>query len=362
MPGLRLAAALAACWLATASGAGADPRLAAANDWLYVLQPMAGATLADIAATDFDVVVLDYSADGSESGEFSSAEIAQLHATGKTVIAYLSIGEAESYRYYFDPAWIDQPFPDPDAPPWLGPTNPDWEGNYKVRYWQPAWQTVVLDYLDRIVDQGFDGVYLDIVDAYYYWSHEDVERTRSQARQDMVALVQAIAAHARTTRGVGDFLVVPQNAADMVWDDSEILDALGEAYLANVDAIGIEDLFYDELVAQPPAETAYREDALSQYLAAGLQVLVVDYVWDGVVPLGGANVDRYDSFQAKSLVAGYVPYAAVHDRELDAIVEVSTADGFAEPQPKPGGGGWIFGDGFESGGAGAWSGAVGSVP
>jgi len=46
--GIRLAAVVAACWLASVSGAAADARLAAANDWLYVLQPMAGATLADI--------------------------------------------------------------------------------------------------------------------------------------------------------------------------------------------------------------------------------------------------------------------------------------------------------------------------
>lgn len=152
-----------------------DPRLAAANDWLYVLQPEAEASIGDIAATGFDVVVLDYSEDGSESGEFTAAEIAGLRASGKVVLAYLSIGEAESYRYYFDPRWIDQPAPDPDAPSWLGPTNPDWAGNYKVRYWQSGWRDVLfgvstgpgITYLDRIVDQGFDGIYLDIVDAFY---------------------------------------------------------------------------------------------------------------------------------------------------------------------------------------------------
>ena len=341
--------------------------MASINDWLYVLQPEVDATIVDIAASDFDFVVLDYSEDGSEDGEFTPAEIASLKASGKTVIAYFSIGEAESYRYYFDPTWIDDPEPDPDAPSWLGPTNPEWEGNYKVRYWQTGWHDVLFGvssgpgatYLDRIVNQGFDGIYLDIVDAYYYWSEENVEKAREEARQDMVAFIQALGDYARTTRGVSDFLVVPQNAADIVWDDDEELDLLGQAYLATIDAIGIEDLFYDETVAQPPGDTAYRVEALTNYLASEDRILVVDYVWNSGNPDGASNVARYNDFQSKTLAGGYVPYAAVTDRELDAIVEVDAVGGLAEPQPKPGGGAPIFADGFESGDLTAWSVAVG---
>ncbi len=48
------------------------------------------------------------------------------------------------------------------APCWLGRTNPDWEGNHKVQYWSEDWQRIVIDYLDRIIADGFDGIYLDI--------------------------------------------------------------------------------------------------------------------------------------------------------------------------------------------------------
>ena len=52
---------------------------------------------------------------------------------------------------------------------WKIPTG---EGNYKVFYWNSAWQNTVLDYVKIIIDQGFDGIYLDIIDAYQYFEYD----------------------------------------------------------------------------------------------------------------------------------------------------------------------------------------------
>jgi len=85
----------------------------------------------------------------------------------RLVIAYMSIGEAEEYRYYWKDEW------ESDPPSWLKEENRDWEGNYKVEYWDPDWQGIIYGstdaYLDKIVDKGFDGVYLDIIDAFEYF-------------------------------------------------------------------------------------------------------------------------------------------------------------------------------------------------
>ena len=55
-----------------------------------------------------------------------------------------------------------------NAPSWMGEENPNWEGNYKVRYWDPQWKNLVFgnseSYLDKILSAGFNGVYLDIID------------------------------------------------------------------------------------------------------------------------------------------------------------------------------------------------------
>jgi len=79
----------------------------------------------------------------------------------------MSIGQAENYRFYWQPEWNS------DKPAWLDAENPNWEGNYKVRYWEKEWQDIIFgndsSYLKKIIDADFDGVYLDIIDAYEYY-------------------------------------------------------------------------------------------------------------------------------------------------------------------------------------------------
>ncbi|MEA1871167.1 MAG: endo alpha-1,4 polygalactosaminidase, partial [Candidatus Bipolaricaulota bacterium] len=83
---------------------------------------------------------------------------------------YMSIGEAEDYRYYWQEGWNTVP------PAWLVEENPEWRGNYKVRYWEPEWQNLVVgdtaSYLEKILIAGFDGVYLDLIDAFEYFEEE----------------------------------------------------------------------------------------------------------------------------------------------------------------------------------------------
>ncbi|MCG3148568.1 MAG: hypothetical protein PCFJNLEI_02012 [Verrucomicrobiae bacterium] len=135
------------------------------QEFAYQLQPAKKQTrenfLAALGQSQFDLIVMDYSFDGSEAEAFTPAEIAalksQLH--GK-LLAYLSIGQAEDYRWYWQTGWKNSP------PVWLERQDPNWQGNYYVRYWHPEWQAIIRAYLDKIIAQGFDGVYLDLVDSY----------------------------------------------------------------------------------------------------------------------------------------------------------------------------------------------------
>ncbi len=91
----------------------------------------------------------------------------------RLVLAYLSIGEAEDYRYYWRPEWKK------NIPVFLERENPEWKGNYKVKYWTKEWQEIICgledgsgfenSYLKKIMNAGFDGVYLDVLDAAYYF-------------------------------------------------------------------------------------------------------------------------------------------------------------------------------------------------
>src|SRR3989304_1069653 len=210
------------------------------NDFAYQLQDI---NLTAIGGTKFDIVIMDYSKDGSDSDRFGVEEIDELKNSAggsKRVLAYMSIGEAENYRFYWEESWDadNDGKSDTGAPAWLGPSNPDWPGNYKVRYWEPEWQSIIFgsstSYLDKIIESGFDGVYLDIIDAYEYWeSGGESGEDRETAEQEMVDFVVKISEYAK--RKNSDFGIFPQNGA-----------ALGahEEYINAVTGIGQEDIYY----------------------------------------------------------------------------------------------------------------------
>jgi len=107
---------------------------------------------------------------------YTSEEIDKLktkpNGNKRLVVCYLSIGEAEDYRYYWQSGWKT------DKPGWLELENPDWEGNYKVKYWDNTWQQMIYgkpdSYLDKIMCAGFDGTYLDLVDSFEYFEEKKI--------------------------------------------------------------------------------------------------------------------------------------------------------------------------------------------
>ena len=203
------------------------------------------------------------------------------------MLCYLSIGEAENYRFYWNDAWSAR------APEWLGAENAAWKGNYHVNYWDPAWQRLIVDrnpapaswpaswidqikravayhpatYLDRILDAGFDGVLLDRVDAF-----DKASDQHATAQADMISFVRSISDYGRTRRP--GFLVVPQNGEELLSDAS---------YRTAIDGVAKEDLFYGETgdgVANPPDDTRQNIGLLRRAKADGLPVFVIEYVAD----------------------------------------------------------------------------------
>jgi len=147
--------------------------LADARNFVYLIDPseyQSKTTFLDaLRNTDFDVLLIDLFFAPEEQLEAPDIVFLKRKANGgvRLVIAYMSIGEAESYRYYWQSEW------EIDPPKWLAEENPNWAGNFKVRYWDPAWQAIICgdddSYLSRILEAGFDGVYLDLIDAYEYF-------------------------------------------------------------------------------------------------------------------------------------------------------------------------------------------------
>ncbi len=138
------------------------------QDFIYILQHSEELSrsvfLDSLASLGFDLIVMDYEDDGEA---YTWTEISTLkQKSGAILLAYMSIGEAEDYRFYWQEDWSSKR----NRPDWIEGENPDWKGNYLVRYWEDAWQEIIFgadsSYLDIIISQGFDGVYLDKIDSY----------------------------------------------------------------------------------------------------------------------------------------------------------------------------------------------------
>jgi len=156
-----------------------------ARNFLYLINPgrFAGSRefLKALVQAPHDLLIIDAFVDDQrgEPRPLTREEIEMLKTKPqggrRLVLSYLSVGEAESYRFYWRREWDrnSDGRPDEAAPAWLEPENPSWEGNYKVRYWESAWQELIItapdSYLSLIIELGFDGVYLDIIDAYQYF-------------------------------------------------------------------------------------------------------------------------------------------------------------------------------------------------
>jgi|APEBP8051073403_1049400.scaffolds.fasta_scaffold00121_61 cysteinyl-tRNA synthetase len=117
--------------------------------------------------TNYDLIFIDLYHNGVQ---FNKEEIEKLkikkNGGKRLVVGYMNIGAAEKYRTYWrrdwkinNPKWLKKPYKDYDQEIW-------------VEYWNSEWQDIIYgndnSYAKKIVDTGFDGVYLDNVEAYYF--------------------------------------------------------------------------------------------------------------------------------------------------------------------------------------------------
>ena len=227
--------------------------------WLSDIQPSV------VSSSEYEMVVIDYSCDGIDA--FTREEVKAMKkmpdGTDRTVISYFSIGEAEEYRFYWKKEWLV------NRPYFLEKENPDWPGNYKVRYWDQSWQHILYGhegaYLDKIIDAGFDGIYLDIIDAF-----EHFEDSRPSAEREMVDLVKNLASYARLKNP--DFQVITQNGERLLGHPD---------LLAAIDGAAKEDLYFGlegDNIPAPQEETDYSLQFYRLAVQQGKYILLASYV------------------------------------------------------------------------------------
>lgn len=303
------------------------PSLADVRTWGYQLQR---ATAARMPAA-IDMLVIDYARGNHPTETLSAAEVQRFRTrpdgSKRIVLAYLSVGEAENYRYYWWSHWRSR------SPAWLADENPEWKGNYRVRFWEPGWRSIIMNprptlfdyameravdwhkpYLDRILEAGFDGVYLDRVDAFTEW-----QPTRPSAETDMANLVVELASYAKAQRP--GFLVVTQNGEEL----------LRHADVRRVvDAAAKEDLWFGidgAEVANNPRDISRTIQHLGRMRTDGKPVFVVEYL-DGS--------EKRESTRRLAAERGYVLTFAA--RQLDTTPQVIEPIPGAQSPPATGGG------------------------
>jgi cysteinyl-tRNA synthetase len=145
--------------------------IAQIKNYLYLINPEAYNTKDEyvkaLTKTDYDLVTVDLFFD--KYNPLTPEDIIKLkkksNGSKRLVVCYINIGAAENWRYYWNPKWKV------GSPSFLKRPYEGYENEIYVEYWDPAWQKIIYgnddSYLKKIIDAGFDGVYLDNTEAYY---------------------------------------------------------------------------------------------------------------------------------------------------------------------------------------------------
>ena len=252
------------------------------TNWLCVYSDV---SVKEIVDTNFDLVVID-------PDEFELEDITDIKNSGKIVIAYLSIGEAENYRFYWDPDAL-----------YLLEENPEWEGCYYVDYSNKEWQQIILDeYIPQIKNKGFDGLYLDTLETY---NLEDDYPNCS--KENMIKFVINISSSSITQ----ELFIICQNGLEIIMNLIDYIDAVGveETYYKAVYLIFL--YLYINGIPQRNYITRGNENIMRDLLDIKKNVLTLDY---SIFPY------QIRRCYEKSRSNGFIPY--VSTAELNRIFEI----------------------------------------
>jgi cysteinyl-tRNA synthetase len=293
--------------------------------WAYQLQDISAPGTVDVLVTShYDMLVLEPNrTDWPDNQSFDTRGMLTrlkhspasdgLHR--KLIIAYIDVGEAEDWRWYWTWSrdWDCTGDPPDDWPDFILTCDPDgWSGNYPVAYWDPAWKDIIIygqdsdparDYnsaIDEAIRDGFDGIYLDWVEAF---EDDEVAAAARAAGLDpaaeMITFIQEMRDYANPRNP--DFVIIQQNAASLIDGRPELVNV--------IDAISQEAIWYDgeaDVDWEDPTGYDWANDAslvnyylnhLDQYLSAGLPVFDCEYA-----------LDYANTAYTSALHHGYVPY------------------------------------------------------
>ncbi|MEP3298259.1 MAG: endo alpha-1,4 polygalactosaminidase [Pseudoruegeria sp.] len=208
--------------------------------------------------------------------------MSELVASGKTIVGYVSVGQSDDARPYWDTSWTedgtDTGVLTDAAPSWLAEQADSFDAAI-VEFWNPDWQALVIDQVTDLATRGYTGIFLDNMLSYYEVAALRGELGTEQSQlyaQEMMTFVGAIADAGKAVNP--DFVVIPNGGSFIVGDagyaqDSE--EAL--AYYDAIDAVMAESFFG---LATGVYEEAVLDVFQTVFAAQGIDVLALEYSTD----------------------------------------------------------------------------------
>lgn len=241
----------------------------------------------------------------ADDSKLTNTQLNALASNGKSLLAYASVGEAETFRsYWTNNDWGNNP------PSFMLGQDPNWSTAFRVKFWDPNWQKIVIDRIVALQKVGYHGAYLDVVDAYTIPAVKQAyaaEKPNGNIRQEMSNFVQKISS---TLKAIDpNFKIMVQNAVGLLnkTDINSLTEPLNPdtAYLKAIDAIGKESTF-SLGDTYPISWGAWDKRYVENAINAGKLVVSLEYP-----TLGNSGATTYAYQQA--IAAGYVPYLDVRD-------------------------------------------------
>ena len=122
-----------------------------------------------ISDTNYDVIIVDVFHKGRTPYSKAAVQGMKFKKLGarRLVFAYMNIGEAENYRYYWRDTWRE------GEPSFISESIPENPDKHYVEYWQAGWRRIITgntnSYIYGIIKQGFDGVILGGLDSFKFF-------------------------------------------------------------------------------------------------------------------------------------------------------------------------------------------------
>ena len=217
------------------------------STWFYLKSPTVGAEVENIVDSSYDLIVIDpvFTKKNTNTLSVRTAidkirKSSGANVTNKIVLAYLDITHADVNRYYWQSSWREMP------PSFIiGDTTDTNQDVFLVAYWDKDWKKIWFgSYQDsdslmkQIVDEGFDGVYLDGVQAY----NDDSILERAYAnvkdtKKELFSFIKEI------KQSSPDLIIITQDAPELVRYDE---------YVAPLDGVAQEHVWFDGGISGKP--------------------------------------------------------------------------------------------------------------